>query len=180
MWFSIMLLLVSMKYAALFSGVLMGLAYLRRPKTFDWVIMYFVFYKYRNRNKFYQLFDHLKKDIVMDYIEDHGLAYNYSDYLNIHKEIRPSAYEKAMYYYGQIAAMVILRIFPICILPAIIFLSNWYMYVAGVLLIALLTILYIFFVEPGKITMRREVVVMVVIDEYIKEKRMKQTNDSEL
>lgn len=170
----------AMEYIAFFSGVLMGLIYLSRRKTFDWAIMYCVFYKYRNRNKFYNLFDHLKKEIVMEYIEDHGLSYNYSEYLNIHKEIRPTAYEKAMYYYGEIAKMTILRIVPICLLPAIIFLSNWYLYVSGVLLIALFTVFYIFVVKPERIMMRRDVIVMAVIDEYIREIRLKETNKSEL
>lgn len=169
----------AMGYIAFFSGVLMGLIYLRRPKTFDWIIMYFVFYKYRNRKKFYRLFDQLKNEIVMEYIEDNGLVHNYSDYVNIHKELRSTAYQKAMYYYGQIAVMVLFRIFPICLLPAVMFLSNWYLYVAGVLLIALFVALYVFTVEPKRLTMRRDVVIITVINEYIKDKRDKESEENE-
>jgi hypothetical protein len=162
-----------MGYVALFSGILIGLAYLSRPKIFDWVIMYVVFYKYRDRKRFYSLFDKLKNKIVTEYIEDHGFVHNYSEYVNIHKELRPSAYDKAMYYFGQVAVMVILRILPICLLPAIIFLSNWYMYMAGILLIVLLKILYILIVEPKKFTMRRDIVVIAIINDFIKDKREK-------
>lgn len=167
----------AMEYIAFVSGVLMGILFLGRKKNFELIIAYFVFYKYRNRDRFYKLFDHLKKDVVMEYIEDNGLAYNYSDYLHIHKEIRPTAYEKAMYYYSTTASMVILRILPICLLPAIIFLSNWYLYVAGVLFIAILTTIYRFVVKPEKIALSRDLFVIIVISDYIKEKREKEASE---
>ena len=164
-------MIIIMKYVALFSGILMGLAYLSRPKIFDCIIMYFVFYKYRDQKRFYRLFDQLKNKIVLEYIEDHGLVHNYSEYVNIHKELRPSAYDKAMYYYGQVAVMVILRILPICLLPAIVFLSNWYMYMAGIILIVLFKVLYISIVEPKKFTMRQDIVIIAIINDFIKDKR---------
>lgn len=169
-----------MGYVAFVSGVLMGILFLGRKKNFEWIIAYLVFYKYRNREKFYKLFDHLKKEVVMDYIEENGLAYNYSDYLHIHKKIRPTAYDKAMYYYSTIASMVILRILPICLLPAVIFLLNWYLYIIGVLLIAILTTIYRFVVRPERIAFSRDLFVIIVISDYIKEKRLKETNKSEL
>jgi len=170
-------MIINMEYVAFFSGVLMGLAYLSRPKIFDWVIMYFVFYRYRNRKRFYSLFDKLKNKIVKEYIEDNGLIHNYSDYINIHKELRPSAYDKAMYYYGQMAIRVVLRILPICLLPAIIFLSNWYMYIFGILLIASLRFFYTLMIEPKKFTMRRDIVIIAIINDFIKDKREKSNNN---
>lgn len=159
-----------MEYVALFSGILIGFLYLRRRMVFDWVLIYFVFHKYRDRKKFYHLFDLLKDEIIMQYIDGLGIVNNYDDLKKIHKEARPSAYKKSRYYYGYVTRMVFTRVVPICLFPAIIFWNNWYYYIAGVLAIMACLLLYISIVEPGGFARRRDTIVIGVINKFIEEK----------
>ena len=163
----------TMEYIALLSGVLISSACLYYKKNYNWVIMYFVFYKYRNTEKFYSLFDQIKKEIIVEYIEISNMPHKPSDYTKIIKELRPDAHKQAMAYYGNIASIVIFRIMPICLLPAIIFLSNWYAYLAGVLMIILFMISYLIIIKPESVKMYRETVIGAVINEFIRDKRKK-------
>ena len=159
-----------MEYIALFAGLLVGLLYLRRRRVFDWVVIYFVFNKYRDSKQFYKLFDLLNDETIVQYIDGLGIVDDHDSYKKIHKEVRPLAHKKAMYYYGHVARMVFTQAIPICLFPAIIFWANWYFYIAGILTILACLLLYVLIVEPGGFARRRDVIIISVLNEYIKEK----------
>lgn len=131
-----------MEYIAFICGLLVGIFYLGRRSNFFKIVIYFVFYKYRNKKRFYEYYDLFKQEIALQMIEDQGVVHKFSDYLKIIKKNRPIAYEKSIEFFEYFARVVVLRIIPRSILPAVLFLSSWYCYIAGILIVVATIALY--------------------------------------
>lgn len=132
-----------MEIFALIIGILAGILLLTKPGVINKIGIYIVFYKYRNKNQYYLYYDYFKQPRALDMLEDQGLINNFSDYLKILKKFRSQAYDDSIETYELIAHIVILRYLPFCLLSSIIFLFNWYIYLAGLLISAILTVLYL-------------------------------------
>lgn len=132
-----------MDYIAFICGVLVGILCLTRPGVINTIGVYFVFYKYRNKDKYYSYYDSFRQPIAQEMIEDQGLVYKFSDYLKILKKFRPIAYDDSIEIYEMFAHVVILRYLPFCLFSSLIFLFYWYLYIAGLLISAILEVLYL-------------------------------------
>lgn len=137
------------RYFALICGVLVGFWSLTRPGVINKIGIYIVFYRYRDKNRYYSYYDYFKQPFALNMIEDQGLVHNYSDYLKIIKKFRPHAYDESIENYEIIAEIVILKYLPFCILTSLIFLFNWYLYLLGMLIAAVFTVIYLFIFEKN-------------------------------
>lgn len=135
-----------MEYFAFLFGLLVGIYFLTNGSTYGQLAAYILFYRFRDKKRFYVYYNRFKKPEALEMLDDQGVVKNFKDYLKILKKYRSSAYENAMDMYGYYASRVIFRQIPFCIFTSIIFLSNWYCYIAGILFIAILrTVYYLIF-----------------------------------
>lgn len=131
-----------MGYFAFICGLLVGIFYLGKRNNLFRIAIYFVFYRYMDKKRFYEYYDLFKREIALQMIEDQGVVYKFSDYLKILKKNRSIAYEKSIEFFEYFAQVVVLRILPRSILPAILFLPSWYWYIAGILVVMATISLY--------------------------------------
>lgn len=159
----------TMEYLAFGIGALFGLIYLQRSKAIDWILVVFHYMPIKSKVSFYGLYDNTEQESAYRYLkdEDDPDIKNYADYLRVHQAARPSAYERFRKYYDALAKMLLVRVAPIALLPAILFWSNWYYYVCGVLIALVVLSFYALIVNPRGAGARKRLMVFTVMRDYL-------------
>lgn len=162
-----------MEYVALIVGVLVGLIYLPIAQAIDWILVVFRYMSLRSEDAFYGLYDITDDETTYEYLKFTDLAdiKTYADYLRIHRAARPSAYKRFRKYYGTLVGFLLTRVAPITLLPTIIFWSNWYYYLLGLLFALLLLVAYALILKPRGAGARKRLMVFAVIRDYLKDSK---------
>lgn len=166
-------MIVSMEYLALGAGALFGLVYLQISQAIDWILIVFHYMFFRSKERFYGLYDNTEQESIYEhfkYIEASSVK-GYADYLRIHQSARPSAYKRFRKYYDTVAKVLLTRIAPITLLPALFFWSDWYYYIAGLLIALAVLILYAVIVKPRGAGARKRLMVFAVMRDYLKDNK---------
>ena len=65
--------------------------------------------------------------------------------------------------------VILVRVLPITLLPAILFWSNWYYYIGGILIAFTVLALYAVIVKPRGAGARKRLMVFAVMRDYLNE-----------
>lgn len=162
-----------MEYLALGIGSLFGLVYLQLSQAIDWILVVLHYMFYRSKESFYGLYDNTEQESVYEHLKYTETldVKSYADYLQIHQEARPSAYERFRKYYNTLVKALVVRVAPITLLPAILFWSNWYYYIGGLLIALVVLTLYAVVVKPQGAGARKRLMVFAVMRDYLKDQR---------
>ena len=166
-----------MQYIALACGVLAGFWGLTTPGVINRLGIYIVFYRYRNKDRYYSYYDYFKQPIALDMLEDQGLANNFSDYLKLLKKFRPHAYEESISNYEIVAQIVIFRYLPFCLLTSLVFLFNWYLYLLGMLMAATFTLIYLLIFDKNIFFYFKNAIYIYTLNNYFIRTRWPKESD---
>lgn len=163
----------SMEYLALSAGVLFGLAYLHFSQAIDWILVVLHYMFFRSKENFYGLYDNTEQESVYEHLKYTETldVKDYADYLRLHQAARPSAYKRFRKYYDALVKVLLVRVAPITLLPAILFWSNWYYYVEGLLIAFIVLALYAILVKPRGAGARKRLMVFAVMRDYLKDNK---------
>jgi small-conductance mechanosensitive channel len=162
-----------MDYLALGVGVLFGLVYLQLSQAIDWILVVLHYMFFRSKENFYGLYDNTEQESVYEYLKYTETldVRDYADYLRLHQAARPSAYKRFRKYYDALVKVLLVRVAPITLLPAILFWSNWYYYVEGLLIAFIVLALYAIIVKPRGAGARKRLMVFAVMRDYLKDNK---------
>ena len=163
----------SMEYLAFGIGLVFGASYLRFSGSTDWLLVILHYMFFRSKDSFYGLYDDADKESSYERMrisapENMG---SYAKYLKIHQEARPSAYKRFTRYYSSLTRFLLVRTLPILLIPAILFWSNWYFYIAGALVAVILLTLYVIIVKPNSAGARKQLLVLAILKSYLKDQK---------
>lgn len=163
----------SMEYLALGVGVLFGLVYLQLSQAIDWILVVLHYMLFRSKENFYGLYDNTEQESVYEHLKYTETldVRDYADYLRLHQAARPSAYKRFRKYYDALVKVLLVRVAPITLLPAILFWSNWYYYVEGLLIAFIVLALYAILVKPRGAGARKRLMVFAVMRDYLKDNK---------
>ena len=163
----------SMEYLALGVGVLFGLVYLQLSQAIDWILVVLHYMFFRSKENFYGLYDNTEQESVYEHLKYTETldVKDYADYLRVHQAARPSAYKRFRKYYDALVKVLLVRVAPITLLPAILFWSNWYYYVEGLLIAFIVLALYAILVKPRGAGARKRLMVFAVMRDYLKDNK---------
>jgi len=131
-----------MSIVALVVGILFGLWCFGGQKI-SWLFIMFHSSVFSTKNSFYNLYDMADDEVAYKRYTDHNSGIKkYADYLKLHADARSSAYTTFKETYDELVKSFVTRIVPIALLPAILFWSNWYLYLLGVSIAVVGLILY--------------------------------------
>lgn len=158
-----------MEYLATGSGALIGFIFL--SKTIDYILITFYYALFSSPHGFDVMYDAADdEDTYKYYFKTQAKNFKtYVDYLRTHKDAQPSSYKRFRKYYDSLFKMLLTRILPIVLLPAIIFWSNWYFYLLGVIIVFIALIIYRRFVKQKRAGYYQRLMVFAVISDYIKD-----------
>lgn len=121
-----------MSIVALVVGILFGLWCFGGQRT-GWLFTIFHSSIFSTKKGFYNLYDVSDDEVSYEWYVGHNDGIKkYADYLKLHADARESAYDTFKGMYDAIIKSFVTRILPISIAPAILFWSNWYIYLIGV------------------------------------------------
>lgn len=163
----------SMEYLALGVGVLFGLVYLQLSQAIDWILVVLHYMFFRSKENFYGLYDNTEQESVYEHLKYTETldVRDYADYLRLHQAARPSANKRFRKYYDALVKVLLVRVAPITLLPAILFWSNWYYYVEGLLIAFIVLALYAIIVKPRGAGARKRLMVFAVMRDYLKDNK---------
>ena len=161
----------SMEYLALGAGLTFGLVYLHLSQAIDWILVVIHYAFFRSKESFYGLYDNTEQESVYEHLKytETIAVKDYVDYLRIHQAVRPSAYKRFRRYYGTLVRVILVRVLPITLLPAILFWSNWYYYIGGILIAFTVLAFYAIIVKPRGAGARKRLMVFAVMRDYLKD-----------
>lgn len=151
----------SMEYLALGAGLTFGLVYLHLSQAIDWILVVIHYAFFRSKESFYGLYDNTEQESVYEHLKytETIAVKDYADYLRVHQAARPSAYKRFRRYYDTLVRVILVRVLPITLLPAILFWSNWYYYIGGTLIAFTVLALYAIIVKPRGAGARKRLMV---------------------
>lgn len=159
-----------MEWLAIGMGALIGYIFLSQKVDYIMIVSYYTLFK--SRIGFDAIYDTADDEATYKYFKPQVNEFQtYADYLRIHKAAQPSSYERFRRYYDSIARMLLIRIAPIVLLPAVIFWSNWYYYLIGVLAVFVGLIGYKRFVKRNRAGQYQRLMVFAVLRDYIKDSK---------
>ena len=150
-----------MVYIALIAGAFIGWVVFRG--SIEILLTALVFVPYSSKSKFNNLYS-LADDEASYNLFGVLVAKNYADYLRLHEASKKSAYKHFRKYYSETLKLIILRVAPIALLPAILFWGLWYWYVLGVVLAVVLLICYKFYVDRKGVGYYQRGMIFTIID----------------
>ena len=163
----------SMEYLVLGTGVAFGLIYLHLSQAIDWILVVLHYAFFRSKDSFYALYDNTEQESVYEHLKhtETIAVKDYADYLRVHQAARPSAYKRFRKYYDTLTRVILVRVLPITLLPAVLFWSNWYYYIGGILIAFAILALYAIIVKPNGAGARKRLMVFAVLRDYLKDSK---------
>lgn len=162
-----------MELVAVIAGAAVTFTYLKITMGVQWVLIALRYIPRLSKASWLRLYDKAANDEDMYErlkIIRSGAVRSFKDYAKLHKDARESSYDRFRHYYNAPVKLVLLRIIPIMLLPAILFWSNWYFYITGSVFVALALVLYEIIVKTDTIGARRRVLVLSTMLDYLKDK----------
>lgn len=154
-----------MEIVALTAGILFSFYYYRRSA--DNILILILFSVFNTKERFARLYDLADDEATYSYIgaQLDGVKI-YSDYYRLHEAARPTSFKHFQRYYKGITTLLLKQFLPIVLAPAILFWSNWYFYLIGVLVTLVGLIAYKRFVKQKKAGVYQRLIIFAVIKDY--------------
>lgn len=92
---------------------------------------------------------------------------SYKDYIKLLDNANSAVRKRFMFYQNQMLKDLLLRVFPILLLPSLIFWRYWYVYLFGVIFVIISMLAYKRFVLRRTFTFNRYVVLSLCFNEYL-------------
>lgn len=157
-----------MEWLAVGAGALIGFVFLSPNVDYILIIIYYALFK--SRYGFDAMYAMADDEATYNYYKTQVKGFKtYADYLRIHKAAQPSSYKRFRRYYDALVKMLLTRTIPIVLLTAIVFWSNWYYYLIGVLIVFVGLLAYKRFVKRNRVGLYQRLMVFAVIRDYVKD-----------
>lgn len=158
----------TMEWLAVGIGVLIGLVFL--SPNVDYILITLYYSLFRSRTGFDALYDAADDEQTYLYFKGQGKEFRtYADYLRIHRAAQSSSFERFRRYYDSLQKMLLIRVAPFVLLPAIVFWSNWYYYLLGVMAVLLGTLAYKRYVKRNRVGLYQRLMVFAVLRDYVQD-----------
>ena len=161
-----------MEMVALILGTLFSFYYFRSSADNILILIYFSVFS--SKERFSHLYDQADDEVTFSFIgtqlDDVKI---YSDYFRLHEAARPTSFKHFQRYYKSLISLLLKHYLPIVLAPTILFWSNWYFYLIGVLLTLIGLVVYKTFIKGYRIGFYQRLVVFAVIKDYQKTSREK-------
>jgi hypothetical protein len=131
-------------YVALAVGVVITLSRLVIKDKLDEIILVFESFQHRKKEDFYVFYDFMSEGVYqffIDTIKDPKIKTK-EQFYRLHDSARGAMYGIFTHYRVNATKDVMYRVLPLILLPCILFWSYWYFYIIGVVLAAVLLIVY--------------------------------------
>ncbi len=150
---------------AVLLGSLAGILLARRH--IDHLLILFYHFKYKNRYE--QLFDQFDTDNVFKLIKDVRFK-TYHEFLLRHQAAKPEAKKIFMEHWSAICALLVRNYLIFVVFPAILFTGNWFYFVAPVLCFHLGYLIHRRLVKHNDISFYGILLYQVIVNEVAKSK----------
>lgn len=155
-----------MEYVAIITGLLIGWWTFR--KFINVIIGVLIFTPYHSKPRFDYLYS-LADDRITYEVLGNSKIKSYVEYLRIHEASKKSAYKYFIHHYTEIIKVIIIKVAPRALMPAILFWTNWYWYILGVILSIVLSIIYRLHVDNYGIGFYQKSMIIMIMNQYMKE-----------
>lgn len=161
-----------MEIVALTAGILFSFYYYRRSADSILILIYFVLFNTKER--FGRLYDLSDDETTYVFIGDRleGVK-KYSDYYRLHEDARRTSFKHFRRYYSSIKTLLLMKIMPIVLVPAILFWANWYFYVIGVMVSLIGLVAHKTLIKDCRAGFYQRLVIFAVIQDYQKSLKQK-------
>ena len=157
-----------MEWLAFGVGVSIGFVFL--SSNVDYILIIICYTLFKSSYGFDVMYNAADDEATYNYYKTQSKEFKtYADYLRVHRAAQPSSHKRFRRYYDSLAKMLLTRIVPIVLLPAIIFWSNCYYYLIGVLIVFVGLLAYKRFVKHKRVGSYQRLMVFAVICDYIKD-----------
>ena len=156
-----------MEFIALVIGIIIGLYWFRG--TAEYMLILFYLLPFQTKEKFEWLYDHADDEVTYEFIGDslEGVE-KYSDFYRLHQAARPSSFKNSQKYYTGLKSIFFSPKPLLILVPAILFWTNWYLYLFGVLLSLIVIMLYKLVKDGQQAGFYQRLIVLLVIENYQK------------
>jgi hypothetical protein len=159
-----------MSVIAFLVGVTFGYLFVGKEKI-GWLLGIFHTSSFSSKEGFYSLYDMADDELSFKLYKDHNKTIKkYADYLKVHADARSTAYKSFKHTNNLLKNILVFRVLPILLIPAIIFWSNWYYYLAGVAISVVYFIgyeIYKYGIRPG---FYQRVIIFTILSGYYRDK----------
>lgn len=163
-----------MEIVALVAGILFSFYYFRRSADYILILIYFSIFSTKER--FARLYDLADDEVTYSFIGTQlDDVKKYSDYYRLHEAARPTSFKHFHRYYKGITTLLLKKFLPIVLAPTILFWSNWYFYLIGVLVTIIGLVVYKTFVKGYRVGFYQRLVIFAAINDYQKKSKEKKS-----
>ena len=163
-----------MKLIAFATGALISW-WVLSGRRIDYVLILFYFARNRTKRAFNALYDIADDEATWSFNSANTEIHikSYADYLRLHEATRKTAYVRFRVFYNALLKLLLTRILPIALMPAVLFLSHWCWYLLGVVVALIVIVLHKTYIVGHKIGFYQRMIVGATISNYQKEQQRK-------
>lgn len=156
-----------MEIIALVVGILFGYYWFKGSAEYILILLYLS--PFRTKDKFEWLYDHADDEVTYSFIgtELDGVKV-YSDYYRLHQAARATSFKHFQRYYKGLKSIFLSPKSLILLVPALLFWTDWYLYLIGVFISLVGIILYKLLDKGHRIGFYQRLVVFAVIKDHQK------------
>lgn len=159
-----------MQAVAITAGALVGW-WIFSGSRIDYVLTLLYFAHNRSKRAFNAFYD-IADDEATFWLNQDNAETNidtYADYLEMHQAARETAYARFRTFYNALLKLLLTRMLPILLTPAILFWSHWYWYLLGTLIMLAAIVVHKTFIRGYKIGFYQRMIVGAILSNYQKE-----------
>ncbi|HEV2402621.1 MAG TPA: hypothetical protein VGS08_00280 [Candidatus Saccharimonadales bacterium] len=161
-----------MEFLAIISGVVVGVVVFA-GRRIDYVLILVHFGHIRSVATFETIYDNADDEATFS-LNDKSLGVKtYAEYLRLHNAVRKTAYTRYRMFYDSLLRLVLIRMLPILLLPAILFWSRWYFYLFGLLIACTVIFTYKSSIVRHKVGFYQRMLIGAILANYQKEQKKK-------
>jgi hypothetical protein len=143
-------------------------------RRIDFVLILFYFVHVRSRGAFEALYENADDEATFSLNNHSELDIKtYADYLRLHQAVSQTAYSRFLGFYDKLVRLLLIRMLPVLLLPAILFWSRWYFYLLGTLVAGGIIVIYKTFIVRRKVGFYQRMLIGAILANYQKEQKKK-------
>lgn len=158
-------MIVVMELLSFITGLLVS--YIGYSKLVDYIFIVIYYIAFNKKLGFKEIYESADDEATFKLlkVQIHEVK-TYADYLRIHRAAQPSSYKCFRAYFDTLLKIILIRTTPIVCLLAILFWSNWYLYLAGVVTMVIILLAYTRFVKGYCAGYYQRLMIVAVLKSY--------------
>lgn len=149
-------------------GILFGLWCYGR-QAISWAFILFHTAAFGSRQDFYNLYDAADDETSFKWYRAHNQSVKkYADYIRLHSDAHDASYKIYQNTVRSLKRSMLVKIMPISLLPTVLFWTNWYYYIIGVVLAIVYLVIYELVRNGLRARFYQRLVIFTVLNTYSK------------